>query len=122
MAEGKVKEKSYEFAVRIVKLFKELKKKNGVNPIFDQLLKRGTSIGANIAEGQKAQGRGDFASKMHIALKEASETDYWLRLMYDTDYIERGEYEELIKLCEELLKMLTAIVMRMKDTEKKTNN
>ena len=74
-----------------------------------QLLRCGTSIGANVFEAQKAQSKADFAAKMNIALKEANETDYWLRLLYRTDYLTKQQYMSLNKDADELISLLTAI-------------
>jgi four helix bundle protein len=74
-----------------------------------QICKSGTSIGANIAEAQRAQSTADFVSKMKIALKEANETQYWLRLLYETKYLSGKEYASLDRDLSEILKILTAI-------------
>jgi four helix bundle protein len=79
-----------------------------------QLLRSGTSIGANIAESQQAQSRADFISKLCIALKEASETNYWLRLLHATDFLSDAEHTSIIDDCQELEKMLTAIIKSSK--------
>ena len=82
-----VADKSFEFAVRIVNLCKYLRYKKKEFVLSKQLLRSGTSIGANVHEGRRAQSRADFLAKMSIALKEANETYYWLKLLYKTDYI-----------------------------------
>ena len=79
-----------------------------------QLLRAGTSIGANIAEAEQAQSRADFVSKMNIALKEAVETDYWLRLLLETDHLSEAEFLSIYNDCKELETMLTAIVKSAK--------
>ena len=79
-----------------------------------QLLRVGTSIGANVAEAEQAQSRADFISKMNIALKEAVETDYWLRLLRASDYLSDTEFYSIHSDCEEVEKMLTAIVKTSK--------
>ena len=84
-----------------------------------QLLRAGTSIGANIAESQQAQSRPDFISKLCIALKEAGETDYWLRLLRATDYLSENEYDSLIIDCKELEKLLTTIIKSTKSLPQK---
>ena len=101
-------DKSMEFAIRIVKLDRYLKEKEFV--LSKQILRSGTSIGANVNEAVYGQSRKDFAAKMGIALKEASETRYWLTLMYRTDILCREEYESISSDCEELIKLLTSIV------------
>ena len=102
-------EKSFEFAVRIVKLYKHLANTQKEYVLSKQILRCGTSIGANVAEAQRGQSKADFAAKMNIALKEANETQYWLKLLYRTDYINQVQYESLKADLSELLKILTSI-------------
>ena len=109
-----VQKKSFQFAVRIVKLCKYLREEQNEYILTKQILRSGTSIGANIAEAQQAQSKSDFAHKMSIALKEASETDYWIRLLHATDYLSGKEKDSILLECEELIKMLTAIVKSSK--------
>ena len=106
--------KSFSFAVRIVKLCRHLQSDNNEFVLSKQLLRSGTSIGANVAESQQAQSRADFISKLSIALKEAVETNYWLRLLYATDYLSSTEYSSVITDCKELEKLLTAILKTTK--------
>ena len=101
--------KSFDFAVRIVCLYRYLAGEKKEYVLSKQLLKSGTSIGANIAEAQKAQSKADFNAKMNIALKEANETEYWLRLMYKTEYINEKEYTSIYKNIDEIISILTAI-------------
>ena len=108
--ENTVEEKSFQFAVRIVKLCAKLQNEKREYVLSKQLLRSGTSIGANVAEAQQAQSRLDFASKLNIALKEAAESDYWIRLMYAAEYLESAEDKSIIFECKELEKMLTAII------------
>ena len=107
-------EKSMEFAVRIVKLYKYLREEKRETVMSKQLLRSGTSIGANAREGIYGQSRGDFLSKMNIALKECSETEYWLELLSKTEYLTEQEYESVRKDCSEIAKILTAIVKSTK--------
>ena len=109
MENGTVAEKSLDFAVRIVNVRKYLTADKNEYIMSKQLLRCGTSIGANIAEAQRGQSTADFASKMCVALKEANESEYWLRLLYRTDYLTQEQYESLFADLSELLKMLTAI-------------
>ena len=102
-------EKSFEFSVRIVRLYQYLTKDKKEFVLAKQLLRCGTSIGANISEAQYAQSKADFQSKMHIALKEANETEYWLRLLYRTDYLSDSQFDSLYKDIDELLRILAAI-------------
>ncbi len=112
--EETVARKSFQFAVRIVKLNKYLNTSKKEYVLSRQLLRSGTSIGANIAEAEQAQSRADFISKMNIALKEAVETDYWLRLLQASDYLSETEFSSIYSDCRELEKMLTAIVKTSK--------
>ena len=107
-------EKSMEFAVRIVNLYKYLQKEKNESVMSKQLLRSGTGIGANAREGIYGQSRGDFLSKMSIALKECSETEYWLELLSRTGYLNEQEYESIKSDCSEIAKMLTAIVKSTK--------
>ena len=104
---GVLEEKSQKFAIRIVNLYKYLVNEKKENVMSKQVLRSGTSIGANIAEAQYAQSKADFLSKMHIALKEASETKFWLNLLYSTSYI-NNSHTSIMNDCDELLKLLTA--------------
>ena len=102
-------EKSFEFAVRIVNLYKYLISEFREYVLSKQLLRCGTSIGANIAEAQRGQSKADFTAKMSIALKEANETYYWLRLLYRTEYLSKSQFDSLEADITELLGLLTAI-------------
>ena len=101
--------KSLDFAVRIVNLYKYLTQEYKEFVMSKQLLCCGTSIGANIAEAQRGQSMADFASKMNIALKEASESEYWLKLLYRTGYLQKTQFESLDRDVAELISILTAI-------------
>ena len=100
--------KSFNFAVRIVKLNQYLTKKKEL-VLSNQILRSGTSIGANVAEAQKAQSTADFVAKYKIALKEANEAEYWLRLLYKTDYLSKPQFESMYSDIQELLGILIAI-------------
>lgn len=102
-------DKSFSFAVRIVNLYKHLTQLQKEYVMSKQLLRCGTSIGANIAEAQRGQSKADFRAKMSIALKEANETDYWIRLLYKTEYLNDTQYESLIADIQEILSILIAI-------------
>ena len=84
-----------------------------------QLLRCGTSIGANTRESKNAQSRMDFLNKLNIALKEADETDYWLDLLHETDYLDDNQYESIKKDCTELIKLLTSIIKKLKVSDDK---
>ena len=105
-----VESKSFNFAIRIVNLYKYLTDDKKEYVLSKQILKSGTSIGANISEALQGQSRKDFLMKMNIALKECSETKYWLRLLSATNYIDDNQANSIMKDCTELEKMLTKIV------------
>ena len=107
-------EKSMEFAVRIVKLYQYLESTKKEFVMSKQLLRSGTSIGANVREGIYGQSRNDFTSKMSIALKESSETEYWLELLSRTGYLNEQESESIKADCSEMAKILTSIVKNVK--------
>ncbi len=107
-----IKIKSIDFAVRIVNMIKYLVKQipYAEHPICTQLLKSGTSIGANIREAEHAESTEDFIHKLKIALKEANETEYWLELFYRCEYINQQQYDSLRHDCSELNKLLISIL------------
>ena len=109
-----VKEKSFRFAVRIVKLCKFLQEEKREYIMSKQLLRSGTSIGANVTEAQQAQSRPDFVSKLNIALKEAVETEYWIRLLHETDYLTEEQFLSILSDCDQLEKLLVSIVKAAK--------
>ena len=109
-----IQDKSFDFAVRIVRLCKVLRFERKEYTLSNQLLRSGTSIGANIAEAQNAQSRADFLSKLNIALKEATETKYWLRLLEAADYLKKDEYLSFMKDCVELERILVCSVKSLK--------
>ncbi len=108
------KYKSKKFAVRIVKLYKYLCNEKSEFVLSKQLLRSGTSIGANIAESECAISEKDFLSKIYIALKECSETIYWLELLYETDYLSQSELESIKSDCIEIKKILSATTKTVK--------
>ena len=110
-----IEEKSFAFAVRIVNLYKHLCEEKREFILSKQLLRSGTSIGANVAEAQKAQTKPDFNAKMNIALKEANETQYWLKLLYKTEYLTNKEFKSMETDIDEIIAILVSIC-------KKTNN
>jgi len=102
------KDKSKKFALRIIKLYKYLAYEKKEFVLSKQILRAGTSIGANLVEAERGQSKKDFLAKIYIALKESAETAYWLELLHDSEYITKEEYDSLYNDCEELIKMLTA--------------
>ena len=109
-----IESKSFDFAVRIINLYKYLCNDKKEFVLSKQLLRSGTSIGANVSEAEKAQTKADFYTKMTIALKEANETDYWLRLLYATDYLTELEFESLGKDIREIISLLVSITKTTK--------
>ena len=106
--------KSYNFSKRIVLLHKFLKEEKKEFVMSNQLLRSGTSIGANVAEAEQAQSSPDFVSKMSIALKEASETKYWIRLLASTSYLTEAETVSILNDCVEIEKILVSIIKSSK--------
>ena len=109
MMHENIQNKTFLFAIRIVNLCKLLKLQRKEFTLSKQLLRSGTSIGANISEAQHAQSRADFLAKMSIALKEANETQYWIKLLYQTDYLNHAQYSSINHDVDELISILTAI-------------
>ena len=114
-----IEEKSFDFAVRIVKLSNHLKSNKNETVLSKQLLRSGTSIGANVFEAEKAQTTADFYTKMTIALKEANETSYWIRLLYKTEYLTQSEFESIYNDIDEICSILVSIT---KTTKNSLNN
>ena len=110
-----IQDKSFRLAVRIVNLCRYLQTEQKEYVLTKQLLRCGTSIGANVAESQQAQSRADFISKLNIALKESYETDYWLRLMHETQYLSAEEFQSIIVDCHEIEKLLISIIKSLKE-------
>ncbi len=109
-----IEEKSFAFAVRIVNLCRYLRETKNEFVLSKQLLRSGTSIGANVAEAQQAQSPLDFVSKMSISLKEASETKYWIKLLSATNYLTESESVSILNDCIELEKILVSIIKSSK--------
>ena len=104
-----IKEKSFAFAIEVVSLYKILAERKEFI-LSKQLLRSGTSVGANVRESEHAQSKADFIHKLSIALKEANETEYWLDLLYETKYLSKTEFENIKPSIIELLKLLTSII------------
>ena len=110
-----IQDKSFRFAVRIVNLCRYLQTEQKEYVLTKQLLRSGTSIGANVSESQQAQSRPDFTNKLNIALKEDYETDYWLRLIHETQFLTSDEFQSIIADCRELERLLISIVKTSKE-------
>lgn len=113
-----IAEKSHAFAIRIVNLYKHLSVEKKESVLSKQLLRSGTAIGALVKEAEHAQSKADFLNKMNIALKEANETEYWLTLLKDTNYISQNEFDSIANDCTIILKLLISIVRRTKENLK----
>ena len=110
-----IQEKSFRFAVRIVKLCRYLQTEQKEFLLTKQLMRSGTSIGANVTEAQQAQSKPDFINKLHIALKESYETNYWLRLLYETNFLQQDGFDSIITDCKELERLLISIIKAAKN-------
>jgi len=108
-------DKSFLFAVRIIKLTKILQDNHCPRELISQILRSGTSIGANIRESKNAQSETDFVHKLSIALKEADETLYWIDLLYQSEYLTQKAYESILQDNKELIAILTSIIKTMKN-------
>ena len=112
-------EKSKEFAIRTVRLYQHLEEKNQGFVLSKQVLKSGTSIGANVKEASRAQSKADCIAKMQIALKEASETEYWIELLMETKYITEKAGTSLLEDCRALIRLIMTIVKTAKENQSK---
>lgn len=110
-----IENKSFQFAIRIVRLYKFLCEEKKEYILSKQLLRAGTSIGANVTESQQAQSKPDFVSKISIALKEASETKYWIKLLGATEYLSENQTKSILDDCVEIEKILVTILKSAKN-------
>ena len=110
MKENILIDKSVDFAARIIKLCKFLEEKQKEHIIAKQIIRSGTSVGANINEAQYGNSKADFISKLHISLKETAETEYWLRLLFKSEYIDEKVFKSLLNDCLELKKLLISSI------------
>ena len=108
MKENALLDKSKKFALRIIKLYKYLNENKREHILSKQLLRSGTSIGANLKEAAFAQSRADFQAKLFIAQKECAETEYWLELLHESEYINKSEFDSIYENCQELMRLLVA--------------
>ena len=113
-ADSVIQTKSKAFAIRIVRLFQFLTEKKKEFVLSKQILRSGTSIGANIAEAKYAISKKEFVLKLQIALKESAETAFWLELLHETDYLSQREFSGIHTDCEELLRLLTSSLTTLK--------
>ena len=110
-----IAEKTKSFALRIIKLYRYLQDEKGERVLSRQILKSGTSIGANVKEAIRGQTKPDFYAKMNVALKEASETEYWLELLVGSQLIEPAHYSDIYEDCQEIIKLLVSITKKQKE-------
>lgn len=118
MGESVLRDKSYTFAIEIVKLSQKLQKESKEYVLSKQILRSGTAIGALIAEAEFGQSKADFIHKLTIALKEANETKYWLNLLKDTGFLNQTKFEALYSSCLELIRILVASIKTTKSSLK----
>lgn len=114
MKENVIAEKSKAFALRVIKLYQYLCDKKKEYVISKQILRSGTSIGANVKEAICGQSKADFYAKMYIAYKEANETEYWLELLFESGYIEKAAFDSIYADCKEVIKLLASITKTQK--------
>ena len=114
MKENVIKNKSFDFAVRVVKLYKLLCDEKKEYVLSKQLLRSGTAVGALYREAEQAESKADFVHKMAIAQKECNETLYWLKLLHATDYLSKSEFESIFNDATELIKLITSIIKTTK--------
>jgi four helix bundle protein len=109
-----IRDKSFSFALRVVKCYKYLQTEQKEFILSKQFLRSGTAVGALVMEAEQAQSKADFIYKLYIALKEANETQYWIELLYQSSYFDENGYKSIAEDCKELLKLLTAIIKSSK--------
>ena len=113
-----IENKSFAFSIRIVKTYQYITKEKNEYVLSKQLLRSGTSIGANVSEAERGQTKPDFYAKMCIALKEANETHYWLRLLYETEYLTKKEFDSMENDIKELISILISICKTQEKNKK----
>ncbi len=118
MKENILADKSFEFALRVIKMYKHLKNFKGEYVMSKQLLRSGTSVGANICESEHSESKQDFIHKLSIGQKEINETLYWIRLLYKSDYLTDVEFKSIFSDAQELLKLLTSSIKTAKSNLK----
>lgn len=114
MKENVIKDKSFDFALRIVKMYKFLCESKKEFVLSKQLLRSGTAIGALIREAEHAESKADFIHKIAIAQKEANEAEYWIELLFRSEYIDENAYQSILKDVQELHKIISSIIITSK--------
>ena len=122
MKEGTIKNKTFKFAIRIVKMYQFLVADKKEYVLSKQLLRSGTSVGAMVREAEHSESKADFIHKMAIAQKEINEAIYWIELLKESGYLTIKQYEDINNDAVEIIKMLTSIIKTTKKNLKKTNN
>ena len=120
MSYGPLRQKSKQFAIRIIRFYSFLQKEKGEIVISKQILRSGTSIGANARESNNAQSTADFINKLSIALKEADETAYWMELLYESDIIDQQQFDSMYIDLKELIALLTSSIKTCKQNNNLT--
>lgn len=114
MKDNIILDKSKAFALRIIKLYQYLRNEKKETVMSKQLLRSGTSIGANTREAMRGQTKPDFYAKLNIALKEADETAYWLELLFESDFIDKKQFDSIYSDCDEIISLLVSITKTQK--------
>ncbi len=117
MKENIVKNKSFDFVLKTVKLYQFLVNDKNEFVLSKQLLRSGTSIGANVREAEQAESKADFIHKTSISLKEANESEYWIELLFKADYISENQFNSITKDLKEILRLLTSIIKTSKNNQ-----
>lgn len=117
MRDSVIQRKSKAFALRVIKLYRYLNEQKNEHIISRQLLRCGTSIGANAKEAMYAQSKADFTAKLFIAQKECAETEYWLELLYGSEYINKSEFDSIYEDCQELMNMIVASTKTLQEKQ-----
>lgn len=120
MSNNIIEEKSFRFAIDVIMVYKALCEDREY-VLSKQLLRSGTSVGANVKEALRGQSKRDFLSKMNIALKEANETEYWIELLFETNYLNRNDNKELLRNCKEICRILNSIVKSTRESLEMVN-
>jgi len=119
MGKNVIKEKSFNFALQVIRLYKELCESKKEFILSKQLLRSGTSVGANIRESEHAESKADFIHKLSIAQKEANESEYWIELLYKSEYIDKTMYESINDNISEIKRLLSSILVSLKKSKSK---
>jgi len=119
LEKNEIYKRTYSFAIDVIKIYRELKENNNEYALFEQFLRSGTSIGANTREALAGQSKRDFIAKLSIALKEANETDYWLKLFVDSDILDEKRVEDYLEKLKIIIKMITKIINTTKRNMKR---